>query len=437
MEHKKNIHYLAAKKILQRNFGNELDVSDEEFDRWLLDGEIKAYESIYIIGLKVDYWELRYGSKSRPPIHDPSTFKLLDELCKYYYSQNELEQFNPSMRWLTFDQWVKRWMNCGYSSQEATSLIKGFRNLAYIRDKKSGGVRLSLLGNPSRAVAICNPANAELWERTAYPFGSTSIFREPYIAITDLKSGEMVYYTGIPKIIDFLIIKGEILPLMEDGIYHLKHDEGFDLGIRHFAKKQFYWVDEQWYCKTKIGDDEWFEEPIESPFKQKLDLVNIELFSLNSIKYIEKEHFVDIMQSTNEYNTDSANVHNGESMECEPTGRQEDYDNADAPETSHAESNPEPGEATKGETSEQKGLGDLESVPLRRERTLVQWLDIQEKDKAKSFDRWVIKEKRADVWDALSKMNKEDFPPTSPSTIKKFFDGFKKHCRFKPGRRPG
>ncbi len=98
---------------------------------------------------------------------------------------------------------------------------------------------------------------------------------------------------------------------------------------------------------------------------------------------------------------------------------------------------PEPEQATGGEASVQKGFDDLGSVPVRRERTLIKWLGIQEIDEGKSFDRWLIKKKRAVIWDALSKMNKDDFPPVSPDTIKKFFNANKKHCRFKRGRRPG
>ena len=111
------------------------------------------------------------------------------------------------------------------------------------------------------------------------------------------------------------------------------------------------------------------------------------------------------------------------------------FDELAAIEATKATASPGPEQATGLETSKQQGFGDLESIQVRRERTLIEWLEIQEKDKAKSFDRQAIKKKKVEVWEALSNMSK-DFPPVSQQTIKTFFK-IQQHCRFDRGRRPG
>ncbi len=68
MEHKINVNYVAAKMFLQKKLGNELEVTDEEFDRWLLDGELIARSGLDFPGASISYWSERYGSKSHPPL---------------------------------------------------------------------------------------------------------------------------------------------------------------------------------------------------------------------------------------------------------------------------------------------------------------------------------------------------------------------------------
>lgn len=271
MEHNKLktlfIHYVAAKKILHKLLGNEVDVTDEEFDRWLIDGEIRARLTSQSLASIVTYRYLRYGSEISPPIHDPKTFVLLDELCRYYYSQDELQQFIPSTRWLTCEQWIERWIKLGSNRQEAESLIRACFHRAIARDNFESA-----------------------WTKPP-------LVAKPLTMITALDTGETVYYTNTP----FLTIgriDDEYFGVAENGIYKLNEDDFFH-GVCHFAEKQFFSVEEQWYCKKRADDaDEWITEPCESPLEPKHHIVITELFSLNVIKQIEHEYFPGILIPT-------------------------------------------------------------------------------------------------------------------------------------------
>lgn len=288
----KFIHYIAAKKVLQNTLGNEVCVTDEEVDRWLVDGEIKAREINHRNAIATNYRRLRYGSKVGPPMHDSRTFILIDELCSYYYSKDELEQFRPSTRWINIEQWIKRWMNFGYSRQEIEPLIKGcFRRVAE-KDVAEPIVETSEAFFSPYYVCAFNIDPA--WEWT---WASPPIFSSSHILTCDVKTGDEVYFTGA-RLRGFGQVGSSRFAVADDGIYLLEDGDFLNV-IAKEADNQYYIVDDQWYCKRRIQDsEEWVTEPCDSPINPLCNIVRIKLYSLEKIKRIEKEYFHEHTPST-------------------------------------------------------------------------------------------------------------------------------------------
>ncbi len=255
------------------------------------------------------------------------------------------------------------------------------------------------------------------------------VLKTLYIQLIYNKTGETVYYTGIPKIIDFMKVKGETYFMSEGKMYQMdKRHYGFDCGFRHLAKKQFYCVDNQWYCKTHIHGDEWSEEPCESPNKRKRNIVNIDVFSLKKIIQLEKQYLSELYI-------------NEVSVVGHPTTKQGIIGIADTQEVIKANTSPVTsltmGVKEAENRQEEGGWKDArqnvvemtfkakrsetlnEKKQAIRERELAQWLDIK-KGESGSYEPWRIGMTKAEIWGELGKTSKH-FKAKSKETIKTFF----------------
>lgn len=295
----KFIHYHAAKRVVQKALGEELAVSDKEFDRWLLDGEIKARDGVWSNAVSSNYRYMRYGSLLAPPIHDPRTFVLLDALCSRFYSEEELERFKPSTRWIDMGQWIERWTSFGYAREEVVSLINGCCRRARAKDieEPAYSIFMSLLSPYAVALVKVDPEWAWTW-------ASPPIYRSSHIQLCDINTGEHVYLiTKLP--LHLGAFGGARVAIFEDGIYRL--DDGDLVSVlSKSASELYYCVGGQWHGKIRTQDgEEFIEEPCEDPRKPLREVVKFELFSMEKIKELEGEYFPDAMSR---YEEGAANV---------------------------------------------------------------------------------------------------------------------------------